>query len=55
MPLIADERIPLEKLISHKVQVEDVENVLATIERGDPLDGKEVVKAMMVPDLNIKS
>jgi len=55
MPLIADERIPLEKLISHKVQLEDVENVLATIERGDSLDGKEIVKAMMVPDLNKKS
>jgi len=52
MPLIADERIPLEKLISHKVPVEDVEEVLATIEKGDKLDGNEVVKAMMVTDIS---
>ena len=51
MPIIADQRIPLEKLITHKVSVEDVEFVLATIEKGDKLDGKEIVKAMMVPDI----
>ena len=51
MPLIADERIPLEQLITHKVPLEDVEAVLATIEKGEALDGREVVKAMMVPDI----
>ena len=55
MPLIADERVPLEKLISHKVPVEDVEMVLATIEKGEKLDGKEIVKAMMVPDISERS
>ena len=55
MPLIADKRIPLEKLITHKVPLEDVETVLATIERGDPLNGREIVKAMMVPDLTERS
>ena len=55
MPLISDERIPLEKLISHKVPVEDVEEVLATIEKGEPLDGKEIVKAMMVPEISERS
>ena len=55
MPLIADERIPLEKMISHRVPVEDVEEVLATIEKGDNLDGKEVVKAMMVTDISERS
>ena len=52
MPIIADERIPLEKLITHKVPVEDVELVLATIEKGNKLDNKEIVKAMMVPDIS---
>jgi len=52
MPLIADDRIPLEKLITHKVLLEDVETVLATIEKGDKLDGKEIVKAMMVPGIS---
>lgn len=51
MPLIADKRIPLEKLITHKVRVEDVETVLAAIEKGDSLDGKEIVKAVMVTAL----
>ncbi len=51
MPLIADKRIPLEKLITHKVAVEDVEQVLAAIEKGETLDGKEIVKAMMVTEL----
>ena len=52
MPIIADERIPLEKLITHKVPVEEVELVLAVIEKGDKLDNKEIVKAMMVPDIS---
>ena len=52
MPLIADERVPLEKLISHKVPVEDDETVLAAIEKGEKLDDKEIVKAMMVPDIS---
>ena len=51
MPLIADKRIPLEKLITHKVPLNDVETVLATIERSDKLDGEEIIKAMMVPEL----
>jgi len=32
MPIIADERIPLEKLITHKVPVEDVN--LSRLRRG---------------------
>lgn len=52
MPIISDKRIPLEKLISHQVPLEDVELVLATIEKGQKLDNKEIVKAMMVPTLS---
>jgi len=55
MPLISDERIPLEKLITHRVPVQDVEEVLATIEKGARLDGKEIVKAMMVPGISQRS
>ena len=52
MPLVADKRIPLEKLITHRIPLNDVETVLATIERSDKLDGKEIIKAMMVPELS---
>ncbi len=52
MPLISNPHIPLEKLISHQVPLADVETVLAAIEKGAKLDNKEIVKAMMVPDLS---
>ena len=55
MPLISDKRIPLEKLITHRVAVEDVESVLATIEKNEKRDGKEIIKAMMVPGISKKS
>ena len=55
MPLISNERIPLEKLITHRIPIEDVEEVLATIEKGAQLDGKEIVKAMMVPGISKRS
>ena len=44
--------VPLEKLITHKVPLEDVEAVLATIEKAEMLEGREIVKAMMVPDIS---
>ncbi len=49
------EKTGAEVIEADATNLKDVENVLATIERGDSLDGKEVVKAMMVPDLNKKS
>ena len=52
MPIIADKRIPLEKLITHKVPLEDVELVLGSIEKGQKLDNSEIVKAIMVPALS---
>ena len=55
MPLIADTRIPLEKLISHRVPLEEVEPVLASIEKGERIDGKEIIKAMMVPNISKRS
>ena len=51
LPLIADERIPLERIISHRVPLGDVEKALAAIEGQGKLDGKEIVKIMMDPAL----
>jgi len=51
LPLIADKHIPLEKLITHRVPLEDIEYCLSCIETGKPLDGKEIVKIMMDPSL----
>ncbi len=47
MPLIADERIPLEKLITHNISLENLESTLSIIEKNEPLDGKEIVKAIL--------
>lgn len=47
MPLIADERIPLEKLITHNVPLKDVQKVLSAIEKNEKLDNTESVKIMM--------
>ena len=51
LPLIADERIPLEKLVTHRVPLGDVQRSLDVIGKGEALDGKEVVKVMMDPTL----
>jgi threonine dehydrogenase-like Zn-dependent dehydrogenase len=51
MPLIADPRISLEKLISHQVPLGDVQRSLDAIGNGGKLDGKEIVKIMMNPTL----
>jgi len=51
LPLIADERIPLEKLITHRVPLGDVQRALDAIGKGERLDGEEIVKVMMDPTL----
>ena len=51
LPLIADERIPLEKLITHRVPLGDVQRSLDAIGKGGALDGEETVKIMMDPTL----
>ena len=51
LPLIADERIPLEQLITHRVPLGDVERCLDAIGKGEQLDGQEIVKIMMDPSL----
>ena len=52
MPLISDPRIPLEKLITHRIPLDDVEKALSIIEKNEQLDGQEVVKIMMNPGLS---
>ncbi|MEW5814637.1 MAG: zinc-binding dehydrogenase [Spirochaetota bacterium] len=51
LPLIADKRIPFEKLITHKFPLGDVEKCLSAIENNQDLEGKEIVKIMMNPAL----
>ena len=51
LPLIADERIPLERVITHRVPLGDVEKVLSAIENYELLDGREIVKVMMDPSM----
>ncbi len=51
LPLIADPRISLKNLITHRVPLGDVEKALAAIEKSEKLDGKEIVKVMMDPSL----
>jgi len=51
LPLIADERIPLEKLITHRVPLGKVERALGAIGKSERLDGKDIVKIMMDPTL----
>ncbi len=49
LPLIADGRIPLEKLITHRVPLEDLPRALAAVGGDGVLDGHEIVKAMVDP------
>ena len=51
MPLIADKRIPLEKLITHKVPLGDVQKSLEAISKNEKLNGKDIVKVMIDPTL----
>ena len=49
MPLIADERIPLKKLITHRIALDELQPVLEAIEKGQKYQGKEIVKAVVDP------
>ncbi len=54
LPLIADRRIPLEKLITHTVPLSGVQSSLDAIGKAGVLMGKEIVKVMMDPSLKEK-
>jgi threonine dehydrogenase-like Zn-dependent dehydrogenase len=51
LPLIADKRIPITDLITHRLTLEDVERVHEAIRNGEKLGGKEIVKAVIDPSL----
>lgn len=51
LPLIADKRIPLEKLITHRVPLGQVQTALEAIGNGAAYQGREIVKIMMDPTL----
>ena len=51
IPLIADERIPLEKLITHRIPLGKLEEALSAIENGGIYEGSEAVKIMLDPTL----
>jgi len=49
LPIIADERIPIPDLITHRVPLERLEECLAAIRDGKKLDGKDIVKIAVDP------
>lgn len=52
LPIVADERLPLPDLITHRVPLERLEEALTVIRDGKKLDGKEVVKIAVDPRLS---
>ena len=55
LPMIADQRIPLEKLISHRIPLGDVQQALDAIGKNEKLDSHEIVKIMMDPTMAERS
>ncbi|MFC1738226.1 zinc-binding dehydrogenase [Planctomycetota bacterium] len=55
MPLISDERIPLEKLITHTIPLGRLQEILTLIENQKEIDGKEPIKVMMDPTMSERS
>ena len=51
MPLIGDARIPLEGLITHTIPLGAVQDSLSAIERNEKMDGLDIVKIMVDPNL----
>ena len=51
IPLIADPRIPLEKLITHRMPLGRLEEALSALEKGVFFEGAEPVKIMIDPTL----
>ena len=51
LPLVADERIPLDRLLTHRLPLTDVQRSLEAIRDSVPLDGTEIVKAVVDPSI----
>ena len=55
--MISDPRIPITELITHRLPLSDVQRVHEAILKGEKLNGKEIVKAVInpnLPDENVK-
>jgi threonine dehydrogenase-like Zn-dependent dehydrogenase len=52
LPIVADERLPLPDLITHRMPLERLEECLSAIRDGKKLDGNEVVKVVIEPGLS---
>ena len=51
LPVVSDSRIPITELITHRLPLSDVQRVCRAILRGEKLNGKEIVKAVINPGL----
>jgi threonine dehydrogenase-like Zn-dependent dehydrogenase len=51
LPVISDERLPITELITHRLPLSDVQRVHEAILKGEKLDGREIVKAVINPAL----
>ena len=51
LPVISDSRLPITELITHHLHLSDVERVHGAIRKGEKLDGKEIVKAIISPGI----
>jgi L-iditol 2-dehydrogenase len=51
LPIISDERLPLEKLITHVLPLDNLQDVMTAIYDGRSYQNKEIVKAVIDPRL----
>jgi len=51
LPLVSDIRLPITELITHFLPLEAVPEIFNAIYKGEKLKGKEIVKAVINPDL----
>ena len=51
LPIIADKRLPITDLITHTVPLERLQECLTAIKDGKKLDGKDIVKIALDPQL----
>ena len=51
LPLVSNERIPITKLITHRLPLSAVQKCFEAIHKGEKLDGKEIVKIAIDPTL----
>ncbi len=50
LPLVSDPRLPIPDLITHRLPLEEVQRACRAILKGEKLDGREIVKAVIEPN-----